>query len=245
MDTQKRPLRLIIEGNIGAGKSTLLSILKNELDITIVPEPVDKWQNVMGSGNILDLFYKDTQRWAYTFQSYAFITRIQTILEHESKISSDNKYIQLLERSIYCDRFCFAKNCYESGQMSPLEWHIYTEWFSWLAQHVAPKPNGFIYLRTTPEIAYKRITKRQRSEENNVPLSYLTSLHDKLEDWLFYKKTQPDFLSTVPILTLDCNIDFEYDIQTQSAHLKKIKLFADILSKTQTAIEKPHFQAHL
>ena len=43
----------------------------------VVPEPVDKWQDV-GSGhhNVLDAFYKEPERFAYTFQNYVFVTRM-------------------------------------------------------------------------------------------------------------------------------------------------------------------------
>ena len=66
---QKNKKVLILEGNIGAGKSTFLKILKNNLNVDIIFEPTDKWQDVENEGNILDLFYKDTKRWAYTFQT--------------------------------------------------------------------------------------------------------------------------------------------------------------------------------
>ena len=66
----------ILEGNIGAGKSTFLSLIKELLPVQIVYEPVEKWQHVGAGENILEKFYTDTHRWAYTFQSYAFITRV-------------------------------------------------------------------------------------------------------------------------------------------------------------------------
>ena len=68
-----------IEGNIGAGKSTFLKILKLNLEkIKIIEEPLIKWQNIEQDGinyNILDMYYKDPKRWAYTFQTYAFYSR--------------------------------------------------------------------------------------------------------------------------------------------------------------------------
>ena len=78
---------LILEGNIGAGKSTFLKILGEEFDLEIVPEPTDKWQKI-GDDNLLNLFYKDTSRWAYTFQSYAFISRIHAYLEHQAPFNN-------------------------------------------------------------------------------------------------------------------------------------------------------------
>jgi deoxyadenosine/deoxycytidine kinase len=48
--------------------------------VDISPEPVEKWQSV-GSAqhNILDSFYREPHRYAYTFQSYVFITRMQQV----------------------------------------------------------------------------------------------------------------------------------------------------------------------
>ncbi len=31
----------------------------------------------MTGGNLLDMFYRDPHRWAYTFQAYAFLSRIR------------------------------------------------------------------------------------------------------------------------------------------------------------------------
>jgi hypothetical protein len=49
----------------------------------VVPEPVEKWQAVRGAPgapgpahNMLDAFYKEPQRYAYTFQNYVFLTRV-------------------------------------------------------------------------------------------------------------------------------------------------------------------------
>lgn len=43
----------------------------------VVPEPVDKWQNVgNGKVNLLMEFYQNPQRFAYTFQNYVFLTRM-------------------------------------------------------------------------------------------------------------------------------------------------------------------------
>ena len=53
-----------------AGKTGHLAEL-----VEVVPEPVGEWQDVDGA-NLLDVFYKDPQRYAYTFQSYVFVTRL-------------------------------------------------------------------------------------------------------------------------------------------------------------------------
>ncbi len=45
-----------------------------------MPEPIDKWQNVDGKGaNMLDEFYSNPKRFAYTFQNYVFVTRVMQV----------------------------------------------------------------------------------------------------------------------------------------------------------------------
>ncbi len=224
MSVQKHifPKYLVVEGNIGAGKSTFLTMLKKYLNVHIVYEPCEQWQNV-GGENLLAAFYKDTPRWAYTFQTYAFITRI--LAQEAASVVRDHK-IQVLERSVYSDRFCFAKNCYESGLMSSLEWKLYTEWFAWLTEKYVPIPSAFIYLQTDPEICYKRLLKRNRTEENLVPLEYIQKIHEKHESWLIDKQFDSGInLRDVPVLVLSCNNDFEKDEQEQERLIEKIIVF--------------------
>jgi len=217
---------IVLEGNIGAGKSTLLNLIRKHLPVSIIPEPTDRWQRVnhRAEENLLDLFYKETARWAYTFQSFAFLTRVQSVVEHIANHPEHDTFI--LERSVYCDRFCFAKNCYEAGFMSPLEWNIYKEWFSWLVDNnYAPRPNGFIYLRVEPDIAFQRIQKRCRSEEAGISKEYLASLHQKHEDWLIDQKELCDGVRNIPVLTLDCNEEFEHRFAKHQEHLAQIADF--------------------
>jgi deoxyadenosine/deoxycytidine kinase len=215
----------IVEGNIGAGKSTFLKLIKDRLPVQIVYEPHKKWQSVQGGDNLLDKFYQDTKRWAYTFQSYAFVTRI---LEQQESAKRNKHGIQVLERSVYSDRYCFAKNCFEMGTISQLEWNLYQEWFEWLVTSYAPRPTGFIYLRTDPQVCFNRLKKRARHEESAVPLSYLASLNDKHEDWLIKKKDIASYLHDVPVLVLDCNTDFEKSEQEMEKHLQEIAAFMNV-----------------
>ncbi len=120
----KQAPTFIIEGNIGAGKSTFVSLIKKELDVHVVYEPHDQWQMVGGTENLLEKFYTDTSRWAYTFQTYAFVSRVRAQELHRKQYP----YMpQVLERSVYSDRYCFAKNCFELGYMNVLEWKLYQE----------------------------------------------------------------------------------------------------------------------
>lgn len=214
---------LIIEGNIGAGKSTFLKMLSQYLAIQPVFEPHEQWQHVGGDGeNLLDKFYKDINRWAYTFQTYAFVTRV---VEQEKQRKKYPHAIHVIERSVYSDRYCFAKNCFEMGAMTALEWKLYQEWFEWLVENYTPQPSGFIYLKTDPEVCYQRLLRRNRHEEVGVSLEYLQSLHDKHESWLVEKSKVAPYLKDVPVLILACNNEFEKNSEEFESHVAAIQNF--------------------
>ena len=89
-------ITLCVEGNIGAGKSTYLDMVmegsKSDCSrvhemVEVVPEPVEMWQNVNG-GNLLELFYENPKRYAFTFQQYVFVTRMQTVRPRRSNPGS-------------------------------------------------------------------------------------------------------------------------------------------------------------
>jgi len=217
---------LVVEGNVGAGKSTFLKMVSEHLPVQIVYEPLERWQHVGGSNeNLLEHFYKDTQRWAYTFQSYAFITRV---LEQEMHARANKHQVQILERSVFSDRYCFAQNCYEMGNLTALEWKLYNEWFTWLVDSYMIKPHGFIYLQANPNTCYARLLKRKRFEEAVVPLEYLQRLHDRHENWLIKKEGVASYLKDIPVLVIPCDSDFEHDKEEQEKHIQRIAAFADL-----------------
>jgi deoxyadenosine/deoxycytidine kinase len=197
----------ILEGNIGSGKSTFCKLYsKSNPDCEVHLEPVDEWINMkddITNKNLLQYFYDDQERWSYTFQSYAFISRINCITKPTLKSK------KLVERSIFTDKNVFAKALYETGKMSNIEWKMYNKWFDWSLQDLINKigePSGIIYLRCDPEISYERLKIRSRSEESSVPLEYLQKLHDYHDKWLLNNKNT---------IVIDVNNDFENDpIQT-------------------------------
>ena len=78
----------------------------------------------------------------------------------------------------YSARYCFIENLYESGTMSDNEYQVLSEWFNYLVSspqldfHV----DRIIYLRTDPEVAYSRIHKRNRAEENTIPFQLIKGM---------------------------------------------------------------------
>ena len=172
-----------VEGNNGTGKSTLLScIQKHYPQHQVIYEPVDMWTELVDSSgtNILDYFYRDMKRYAYTFQNLAFISRIEKL--NEIDYSRDFVFI---ERSVWSDCNVFAQNCYEEGTLTEIEYKLYKRWFEWATNNI--KINGtysHVYLRCSPEISADRMKNRGRKEESAVSLDYLRQIHNKHEKWL-------------------------------------------------------------
>ena len=232
----------IVEGNIGAGKSTFLKMLNQHLDVHIVLEPHEKWQSVGGTENLLAAFYNDPNRWAYTFQTYAFVTRI---LQQEEHALAYPNAIHILERSVYSDRYCFAKNAFELGVMNALEWKLYQEWFSWLNEKYVSRPAGFIYLRTDPEVCYQRLTKRGRHEETTVSKDYLMRLHQKHEAWLVAKEGVAKHIESVPVLILASNNDFQDSKEEQERHVAAVLDFIATTAMVVPSQEKQQLSTSL
>jgi len=204
------PIIISIDGNIGSGKSTLINILKKyRPNYHIIDEPVNQWQNITDNNgtNLLQKFYEDPTRWGYTFQNFAYITRLKAL---QDAIKTDHKII-ITERSIFTDKNIFAKMLYENNKISKIEWDIYNFWFDNFKIDIT----GNIYLQTLPEICKKRITKRSRNGEDNMDNDYLQKLHDK------HNKV----FNTNTVLQLDGNLDFKTDKSIQNNMLDQIDIF--------------------
>jgi len=171
---------ILFEGNIAAGKSTVGRRLAESNLFGFVEEPVGSWQEGFEE-NLLDLFYSDTKRWAFTFQLAAFTTRAKTWTEVLAM--TDHRNV-VLERSIYCDRNVFAKNCHQSGLMSKTEWQLYCRLWDWLERNWCAEPDRIVYLRTPADVCCERIAERGRSEESSIPIEYLRDLEVLHDEWL-------------------------------------------------------------
>jgi len=204
------------------------STLNDALTDTPNEGAADEEISCQSAANLLELFYSDTPRWAYTFQSYALLSRMRLQKRPPPrKIRNAKDPVLFYERSLYTDRYIFAKNCWETNLMTDLEWDIYSDWSDYLLNtqgdiHI----HGVIYLRATPEVSHERLQKRSRTEETGVTLEYLKQLHAKHENWLHYKNvTKHESLYDVPILELDCNQEFETDESYRTNLFNKVKDF--------------------
>ncbi|NXD85367.1 DCK kinase, partial [Halcyon senegalensis] len=225
-----RMKKVAVEGNIAAGKSTFMKILKRASEEwEVVPEPLARWCNVQHSseedgeeltesqksgGNVLRMMYEKPERWAFTFQTYACLSRIRAQLGAlGDRLREAESPALFFERSVYSDRYIFAASLYEADCMNETEWTIYQDWHDWMNTQYGQSLalDGIVYLRATPEKCLNRIHLRGRDEEQEIPIEYLEKLHDKHEGWLQHRTLRTGFecLEDIPILTLDVNEDFK------------------------------------
>lgn len=237
---------IFIEANIGGGKSTFTRKLMQGVHETqnynydVIPgknallllEPVDEWVKMRDSQgkNILGHYYADPKKYSFSFQMNSFISRCEKLLKETKKhLDGHKNHIDIsgtptcagpviMERSVYSDYYCFAKNCFENGSMTEIEYNIYKRWFHWLTESFSIQSSCYIYIRTDPEVCYERVKKRSRSAEGIIPLEYLTDLHNKHEEWLLS-------LPEDKVLVLDGNRDFESDEDIFNEYVLKIREF--------------------
>ncbi|XP_072257250.1 deoxyguanosine kinase, mitochondrial-like [Pyxicephalus adspersus] len=228
--------KLSVEGNIAVGKSSLLKLLGNVFqEWSFVGEPLKKWQHAYSSSshgmdNLLQLLYDNPTRWSYTFQTLSCMTRFKTQIDPLSEeLLKQKQPVRVFERSVYSDRFVFAKTLFELGHLNEMEWSMYQEWHTFLLQEFGERAalDGILYLHATPKKCFQRLQKRARKEEERVTQQYLEKLHDQHEDWLRKKNIDVHFtqICNIPLLILDVEEDFE-DNPLVSQHLiNKVKEF--------------------
>jgi len=170
----------LIEGNIGAGKTTVGRSIARSGHFGFIEEPTSIWQEGFAS-NMLELFYSDMHRWAFTFQICAFVTRAKTWDEIWQR--TDRNQV-ILERSIFCDRYVFAENCYRTGLISLAEHQLYLSMWDFVVSNYCDEPDLIIYLRTPAEVCLERIKERGREEESGMTLEYLRQLETLHDEWL-------------------------------------------------------------
>jgi deoxyadenosine/deoxycytidine kinase len=171
--------RVHVEGNIACGKTTLLRSFEQISDFTTLLEPVDEWQTMSFreyTPNLLEKFYKDPHHHAEAFQQVVMHSYIP-IHDFEAPTA-----IKIMERSMHSS-VIFRHVLLQKGILSEQQ---ESELHAQYRQFCTPKTDAelILYLRTTPENCFRRLHDRNREEESEVTLDYLTMLHAAHEEWV-------------------------------------------------------------
>ncbi|MFC6463603.1 deoxynucleoside kinase [Marinilactibacillus sp. GCM10026970] len=192
---------IVLAGMIGAGKSTFTTFISEEFQSEAFYEQVV-------DNPILEKFYADPKRWAFSLQIFFLNTRFRSI--KQALIHKHN----VLDRSIYEDAL-FTKINYEEGNMSEAEMNLYTDLLDNMMEELQdiPKkaPDLLIYLRGSLDTHLERIEKRGRSFEqvdgNPELLEYYTKLHSRYDDWFNAYNQSPTLVIDIDSIDLDRNED--------------------------------------
>jgi deoxyadenosine/deoxycytidine kinase len=213
MDNTDRSAIYCVEGNIGSGKSTLIDTLQkrgiNDIShrpIVYLQEPVPIWEKIVSDDgkNMIELFYANQEKYAFSFQMMAYISRLSML---QDTIQQCPNSIIICERSLLTDYFVFAKMLHACGKMSLEEFTIYKKWFFHFIKdiHIA----GIIYIYTQPETAHGRCNSRGREGEK-IDLEYLRDCHEAHDEWI--NNTE------IPVLKLDGNPTHSDECYTMWTH---------------------------
>jgi deoxyadenosine/deoxycytidine kinase len=233
-----------IEGNIGSGKSTLLENLRKyyskNTNVIFLREPVDDWEKIKDKqGNtMLQKFYGDQEKYSFAFQMMAYISRLKILKDvidmiknekykyvndeferiiHNNEHNSEmKKYIIITERSLFTDKYVFAKMLYDQNKIEDVCYQIYLNWFD---EFTKDYPISYsIYVNAEPEKCYERIHNRAREGEELIPLTYLQDCHKYHEEFL-------DNFNNKNKLILDGNVDIFKNEKIVENWLEQIHLF--------------------
>jgi deoxyadenosine kinase len=184
-----------VSGIIGVGKSTVTKLLSEKITNTLNEMKCDAYYEPVKENPILPLFYKDPKRYGFEMQIFLLNKRFR---QHQQVVWSDNFSIQ--DRTIYED-VIFAKMLTDTGFITKQQFNIYNNLFINMT-HFLYRPDILVYLKCDPEIAIKRIAKRNRDCEKNISLDYIKSLNVGYEKWVL------DIKNKIPIIIIDWNRDW-------------------------------------
>jgi deoxyadenosine/deoxycytidine kinase len=174
-----------VEGIIGCGKSTLLKGLQN-YGYKVLVEPIHEWLDVYrdDQASILEHFYQNPTRWAFTFQVMALYTRAKAVKEAIEECELKEIPVLIIERSLLTTYQVFCKVLIQDGHLNTIESRLFRDIHESLLQGMLNLKYYTIHIKTHPEICLQRVESRSRNGEEYVTLDYLTKLYWRHNAWL-------------------------------------------------------------
>jgi deoxyadenosine/deoxycytidine kinase len=178
-----------IEGNIGSGKSTFIDLLKKHYEdndnVIFINEPIDVWNTIKDNecNTILQKFYNDPYKYAFSFQFMVFISFIEIL---KKTIENNPNAIIITERSIETNKNIFAKMLYDGGFIEDINYKIYLKWFNFFAGDYSV--DKIIYIRSNHEVCLDRVKQRARDGEELIKIDYLETCDKYHEEFIAGKE---------------------------------------------------------
>lgn len=87
----------------------------------------------MEGHNLLELLYKDINKWYSVFQQYVQLTRVQV---QTTKPKNASTTVQIFERSVQNNRFCFVEQAYLAGYLQSADYEVLHQWYQWIESNL-------------------------------------------------------------------------------------------------------------
>lgn len=178
-------LRIGIIGNIGVGKSTLIERMKSprfsQALTSLLPshknQPLHTFPETF-STEVLDAFYQDPEKHAFTAQIEFFNGRLAR-QQHIQQASG----IILEDRTIFEDYHIFGKAQKILNRLTHAEYLAYQRNYQLMTQQIQ-EPDLVVYLRADTPTLLKRIAQRGRDSEKAIEPEYLNLLNELYEAFI-------------------------------------------------------------
>ena len=208
---------IIVDGVIGAGKTTVISLIEKEINketnketnkygklkVKAIYEPVKLWNDT----GVLQYFYKDIPKHCYEFQTYSFITRIESVIEELYNNQDADVYI--LERSIWTDRYIFLELL--KDLVGELRMTMYIKWWTMWSYIMPMRVDKWVLLDTSLEESLKRINTRNRDGETAIDKEYQTNLYIKHIEFYDTLKKENKPVVIIDSAIMDTNLMIDND----------------------------------
>ena len=201
-----RPSRryIAVAGNIGAGKSSLVDFLCQQYDFVPYFEPND-------NNPYLDDFYTDMSRYAFHSQIYFLGAKYRI---HQQLDACGYNVVQ--DRTIWEDAEIFVENLHQTGVMDDRDYLTYRTIYQSIRDVLRP-PDLLVYLRCSTRTTRRRIKRRGRAAEQEIPVAYIKRLQSLYDDWI-------DRYDLSPTMTLGTDrMDYVTDLVHRHDLLKMIE----------------------
>jgi deoxyadenosine/deoxycytidine kinase len=159
-----------VAGTIGSGKTSLVTWLVKRYGLVPFYEPNDE-------NPYLADFYRDMKAWAFHSQLFFLSHKLEL---HQSLLSSRRPAV--IDRTIYEDAEIFARNARSQRFFSARDWAVYERLYEGI-KRTLPPPDVLVAVTCSLPATKRRIARRGRAMEKDIPDAYLRRLHRLYEDW--------------------------------------------------------------
>ncbi len=189
---------IVVEGNIGTGKTTLTKMLSEEYMARLVLERFT-------DNPFLPRFYEDQKR-------YAFSVELSFLADRYNQLKEQLTSPGLFSNFLISDYYFMKSLVFARVTLDDDEYRLFRQLFD-IMHHQLPKPDLYVFLKSSVNRLLSNIKKRNRDFEQNISAEYLQQVD---ASYLEFMKQ-----SGLPVLILE--LDDEIDFLQNETHYAQIK----------------------